>query len=154
RRRRRCRRPRRPVPASAATRRSARSRTGTGRRDADGRAGRFVRTRRFPRSARILVNRRQAVNAALVLFGLVLFGWRLGGAHLWPREEPRFGLVAREMLERGDPIVLSRNGRLYTDKPPLFFWAIDAAALLLRGGQVDEAAARLPSLLGSVLALL
>ncbi|HYV19334.1 MAG TPA: glycosyltransferase family 39 protein [Verrucomicrobiae bacterium] len=100
------------------------------------------------------MNRRQAVNAALVLFGLLLFGWRLGGHDLWPPDEPRFGLVAREMLERGDPVVLSRNGRLYTDKPPLFFWAIDAGAMLLRGGQVDEAAARLPSLLGSVLALL
>jgi len=99
------------------------------------------------------VNRRQAVNAALVLFGLLLFGWRLGGHDLWPPDEPRFGLVAREMLERGDPIVLSRNGRLYTDKPPLFFWAIDTGALL-RGGQVDETAARLPSLLGSVLAIL
>ena len=99
------------------------------------------------------MNRRRAVNAALVLFGLVLFGWRLGGHDLWPPDEPRFGLVAREMLERGDPIVLSRNGRLYTDKPPLFFWAIDAFAIL-RGGTVDEAAARLPSLLGAVLALL
>ena len=99
------------------------------------------------------MNRRRAVNAALVLFGLVLFGWRLGGHDLWPPDEPRFGLVAREMLERGDPIVLSRNGRLYTDKPPLFFWAIDAFAIL-RGGTVDETAARLPSLLGAVLALL
>ncbi|HET8946071.1 MAG TPA: glycosyltransferase family 39 protein, partial [Candidatus Polarisedimenticolia bacterium] len=100
------------------------------------------------------MNRRRAVNAALVLSGLLLFGWRLGGHDLWPPDEPRFGLVAREMLERGDPIVLSRNGRLYTDKPPLFFWAIDTGALLLRGGRVDETAARLPSLLASVLALL
>jgi 4-amino-4-deoxy-L-arabinose transferase-like glycosyltransferase len=99
------------------------------------------------------VNRRQAVNAALLLFGLVLFGWRLGGHDLWPPDEPRFGLVAREMLERGDPIVLSRNGRLYTDKPPLFFWAIDGFALL-GGGTVDETAARLPSMVASMLALL
>jgi 4-amino-4-deoxy-L-arabinose transferase-like glycosyltransferase len=99
------------------------------------------------------VNRRRAVNAALVLFGLLLFGWRLGGHDLWPPDEPRFGLVAREMLDRGDPIVLSRNGRLYTDKPPLFFWAIDTAAIL-RGGGVDETAARMPSLIASVIALL
>ena len=99
------------------------------------------------------MNRRQAVNATLLLFGLVLFGWRLGGHALWPPDEPRFGLVAREMLERGDPIVLSRNGRLYTDKPPLFFWAIDGFAMLFRGGTVDETAARLPSMVASVLAL-
>jgi len=99
------------------------------------------------------VNRRRAVNAALLAFGLLLFGWRLGGHDLWPPDEPRFGLVAREMLEGGDPIVLSRNGGLYTDKPPLFFWAIDAAAIL-RGGEVDETAARMPSLVASMLALL
>jgi 4-amino-4-deoxy-L-arabinose transferase-like glycosyltransferase len=94
------------------------------------------------------VNRRHAVNAALLLWGLGLFGWRLGGHDLWPPDEPRFGLVAKEMRASGDAIVLSRNHRLYTDKPPLFFWAIDAASLFTGG--VDETAARLPSLLGAI----
>jgi 4-amino-4-deoxy-L-arabinose transferase-like glycosyltransferase len=94
------------------------------------------------------VNRRHAVNAALLAWALLLFGWRLGGHDLWPPDEPRFGLVAKEMRASGDAIVLSRNARLYTDKPPLFFWAIDGASLLT--GRVDETAARLPSLLGAL----
>ena len=98
------------------------------------------------------MNRRHAVNAALLLWGLLLFGWRLGGHDLWPPDEPRFGLVAKEMRARGDAVVLSRNDRLYTDKPPLFFWAIDAASLFT--GRVDETAARLPSLLGTLGSLL
>jgi 4-amino-4-deoxy-L-arabinose transferase-like glycosyltransferase len=87
-----------------------------------------------------------------VALGSLLFGWRLGGHDLWPTDEPRFGLVAREMRERGDPVVLSLNNRLYTEKPPLFFWAVNGFALLTGG--VDEVAARLPSVLSGVLALL
>ncbi len=88
----------------------------------------------------------------LVLCGVLLFGWRLGGHDLWPTDEPRFGLVAAEMRASGDPILLSRNGRLYVEKPPLFFWAINAAASFVGG--VDETAARLPSLVAGILAML
>ncbi len=88
----------------------------------------------------------------LLLAGGILFFWRLGSHDLWPPDEPRFALVAREMLDRGDPVVLSMNHGLYTDKPPLFFWAIDGFALL-RGG-VDEWAARLPSAVAATLTLL
>jgi len=88
----------------------------------------------------------------LVLLGAVLFGWRLGGHDLWPTDEPRFGLVAKEMREHADPVVLSRNGRLYVEKPPLFIWAINAAAMFTDG--VDERAARLPSVLSGILAML
>ena len=89
--------------------------------------------------------------ALLLLCGAVLFLWRLGAHDLWPPDEPRFGLVAREMRERGDAVVLSLNDALYTDKPPLFFWAINGFALL-RGG-VDEWAARLPSAASGILSL-
>ncbi|HEU4402564.1 MAG TPA: glycosyltransferase family 39 protein, partial [Candidatus Polarisedimenticolia bacterium] len=88
----------------------------------------------------------------LVLAGLLLFVWRVGSHDLWPPDEPRFALVAKEMRQRGDYSVLSLNDHLYTDKPPLFFWAVNACALL-RGG-VDEWAARLPSALSGLLALL
>ncbi|HYV85166.1 MAG TPA: glycosyltransferase family 39 protein [Patescibacteria group bacterium] len=90
--------------------------------------------------------------AVLLLLGMALFGWRLGSHDLWPTDEPRFGQVAKEMRARGDFVVLSLNDHLYTEKPPLFFWAIDGFAAL-RGG-VDEWAARLPSALAGVLSLL
>jgi 4-amino-4-deoxy-L-arabinose transferase-like glycosyltransferase len=89
---------------------------------------------------------------ALVAIGVLLFGWRLGSHDLWPTDEPRFGEVAREMWEGGDRVVLSLNGHRYTEKPPLFFWTINGFAHLTGG--VDETAARLPSALAAVLALL
>jgi 4-amino-4-deoxy-L-arabinose transferase-like glycosyltransferase len=95
--------------------------------------------------------RRWAPWLLLLAAGGPLFFWRLGSHDLWPPDEPRFGLVAREMRARGDYIVLSRNDQLYTDKPPLFFWAINGFGAL-RGG-VDEWAARLPSAVASLLTL-
>lgn len=88
----------------------------------------------------------------LVAAGLLLFAWRLGAHDLWPPDEPRFALVAREMAVRGDPVVLFFHDRLYTDKPPLFFWAINLVALATGG--IDEWAVRLPSAVAGILALL
>src|SRR2546425_1186959 len=90
--------------------------------------------------------------ALLLALGFVLFFWRLGSHDLWPPDEPRFALVAKEMWARGDYSVLSLNNHLYTDKPPLFFWAINGFGRLLGG--IDEWAARLPSAVSAVLALL
>ena len=88
----------------------------------------------------------------LALAGLALFVWRLGSHDLWPPDEPRFALVAREMWQRADYAVLSLDDRLYTDKPPLFFWAVNGFGRLLGG--IDERAARLPSAVAGLLALL
>ncbi len=52
---------------------------------------------------------------------------------------------------RGDYSVLSLDNHLYTDKPPLFFWAINGFARLLGG--IDEWAVRLPSAVATLLAL-
>ena len=107
------------------------------------------------------MDRQEAVNAAarrwpglllLTAAGLLVFFWRLGSHDLWPPDEPRFALVAREMWTRGDYSVLSLNNHLYTDKPPLFFWAINGFGRLLGG--IDEWAARLPSAVAAFLALL
>jgi 4-amino-4-deoxy-L-arabinose transferase-like glycosyltransferase len=89
---------------------------------------------------------------ALLGAGAVLFFWRLGSHDLWPPDEPRFALVAKEMWTRGDYSVLSLNNHLYTDKPPLFFWAINGFGRILGG--IDEWAARLPSAVATVLAML
>ncbi len=40
--------------------------------------------------------------ALLLAAGFVLFFWRLGSHDLWPPDEPRFALVAKEMWARGD----------------------------------------------------
>src|SRR3989475_1691427 len=90
--------------------------------------------------------------ALLLAAGFVLSFWRLGSHDLWPPDEPRFALVAKEMWARGDYSVLSLNNHLYTDKPPLFFWAINVFGRLLGG--IDERAARLPSAVSTLLAIL
>ncbi|UCF67723.1 MAG: glycosyltransferase family 39 protein [Acidobacteriota bacterium] len=84
----------------------------------------------------------------VVLAGAAALGPSLPERELMPPDEPRFALVAREMYERGDPVLLTRGGELYTDKPPLLFWAQSAAFLLLGGP--GEAAARLPSLVATL----
>lgn len=40
----------------------------------------------------------------------------------WPPDEPRFALVAKDMVTSGDWLIPRVGGVLYPDKPPLFFW--------------------------------
>ena len=56
----------------------------------------------------------------------------LGLRDAWPPDEPRFALIAKEILASGDWLLLSRGGELYSDKPPLFVW-FQAVLLLLTG---------------------
>ncbi|MGH9362189.1 MAG: ArnT family glycosyltransferase, partial [Thermoanaerobaculia bacterium] len=89
---------------------------------------------------------------ALAAAAALLFLPGLGRRDLWNPDEARYAVVAREMRERGDRLVPHLNGEVYSQKPPLFFWAI-AAASLLTGG-VDETSARLPSALAAIGAVL
>lgn len=83
----------------------------------------------------------------------------IANRELMPTDEPRFALVARQMVEDPAPIVphlgydpLTHAPDLYADKPPLFFWLI-ALASFATGG-VGELAARLPSVLAAIAAAL
>ena len=87
----------------------------------------------------------------LALLGLALFLPGIGARDVWNPDEPRYAVVAREMRESGDWLVPHVNGRLYSEKPPLHFWAI-AAASYLTGG-VTETAARLPAAAAATLTL-
>ncbi len=59
---------------------------------------------------------------------------------LLPVDETRYLSVAWEMWRSGDLIVPRLNGELYTHKPPLLFWLINAAWAVVG---VSETAARL-----------
>ena len=85
-----------------------------------------------------LLRREPWLLAALVL---ALFLPGLGSRDLWNPDEPRYAEVAREMVATGEFFVPHLNGRLYSEKPPLQFWAI--AFFSLFTGGVDETAARL-----------
>jgi 4-amino-4-deoxy-L-arabinose transferase-like glycosyltransferase len=45
----------------------------------------------------------------------------------WPADEPRFVLVAKQMVESGDWLFPHRGHELYPDKPPLYFWMLAGA---------------------------
>lgn len=83
----------------------------------------------------------------LLLFGLILFGAGIGLRDPWPADEPRFALVARQMVDSGQWLFPMRGGAFYPDKPPMFMWAI-ACFYKLTGSL--RVAFLLPSLLASL----
>jgi 4-amino-4-deoxy-L-arabinose transferase-like glycosyltransferase len=83
----------------------------------------------------------------LLGFGLLLIGTGLGLRDPWPPDEPRFALVAQDMLRSGDFLFPRVGGDLYADKPPLFFWLIAAATALTGSLRIGFL---LPSLLGGL----
>jgi 4-amino-4-deoxy-L-arabinose transferase-like glycosyltransferase len=88
----------------------------------------------------------------LALLGGLLFLPGLGRRDLWNPDEARYTEVAREMRLLGHWSVPRLNGEVYSQKPPLFFWAIAASGWLTGG--LDETAARLPSALSAIGAVL
>ena len=58
------------------------------------------------------------------LVATLLFLPGLGSRDLWNPDEPRYAEVAREMLASGEYLVPHLNGEVYTQKPPLQFWAM------------------------------
>jgi len=62
--------------------------------------------------------------AWLIGLALLLVGAGLGLRDPWPADEPRFALIARDMVRTGDWLIPRIGGDLYPDKPPLFFWLI------------------------------
>lgn len=61
---------------------------------------------------------------ALFALGLLIFSSGLGLRDPWPADEPRFALIARDMVESGEWFFPHRAAELYAHKPPLFMWAI------------------------------
>jgi 4-amino-4-deoxy-L-arabinose transferase-like glycosyltransferase len=81
------------------------------------------------------------------LVAVVVLGVGYGLRDPWPADEPRFVLVAQQMLEGGDWLFPHRGQELYPDKPPLYFWLLAAARSLLGSWRWSFL---LPSLLASL----
>jgi 4-amino-4-deoxy-L-arabinose transferase-like glycosyltransferase len=90
---------------------------------------------------------RRADGLALLLLGLCLFAAGLGLRDPWPADEPRFALIARDMVLSGEWLIPRVGGQLYPDKPPLFMWL--QATFYWATGNL-RIAFLLPSLLASV----
>lgn len=77
---------------------------------------------------------------------LLLFAG-LGLRDPWPADEPRFALVAKQMVENGQWLFPMRGDELYPDKPPLLMW-LQAVFLSITGSL--RVSFLLPSLLASL----
>ena len=101
-------------------------------------------------SALVRVSRTPAERRQFHLFlliALIILGAGLGLRDPWPADEPRFALVAKQMVESGDWLFTHRGGEIYSDKPPLFM-QIQAATWTLTGNW--RIAFLLPSLLAAL----
>lgn len=89
------------------------------------------------------IRKKEAWLAAAVLLTLAA---GLGLRDPWAPDEPRYALIAAEMLHSGDWGVTRLGGVIYAQKPPLYFWLLAAAEWLagLRFGFL------LPSLLSGL----
>ncbi len=78
---------------------------------------------------------------------LLLMGVGFGLRDPWPADEPRFALVAQDMLRSGDWMIPRVGGDPYADKPPVYFWLL-AVAMAVTGS--TRLGFLLPSLLAGV----
>jgi len=83
----------------------------------------------------------------LLGLALIVIATGIGLRDPWPADEPRFALIARDMVAHHQWLIPSVGGDVYADKPPLFFWMI-AAGLKLTGSL--RLAFLLPSLLAGI----
>ena len=83
----------------------------------------------------------------LLLAAVIVLGAGLGLRDPWPADEPRFALIARDMVHSGQWLFPHIAGELYSDKPPLFMWLV--AALYAITGEL-RVAFLLPSLLAGL----
>lgn len=84
--------------------------------------------------------------ALLLGLGLIVLASGLGLRDPWAPDEPRFALIARDMLLSGDWLIPRVGDDLYPDKPPLFMWLIAAGTWLSGSLRVGF---MLPSVLAS-----
>ena len=85
--------------------------------------------------------------ALLAVGVLLIVGSGVGVRAPWPADEPRFALIAHDMVTSGNWLFPRVGGELYSDKPPLFLW-------LLSIGQIMTGSIRWSFLLPSFLASL
>jgi 4-amino-4-deoxy-L-arabinose transferase-like glycosyltransferase len=90
--------------------------------------------------------------AILIGFCIVLYFFNLGRWDLWNPDEPRYAQVAREMVNGGDWVLMHYNGKIYDDKPPLFFWLIAFSSYLWQG--FSSFSVRVPAALFGTLTVL
>lgn len=64
---------------------------------------------------------------AILLLSLIVYFCNLGGTSIYILDEAKNAGCAMEMLQRGDVVVPTFNGKLRTDKPPLHYYFMMAS---------------------------
>jgi 4-amino-4-deoxy-L-arabinose transferase-like glycosyltransferase len=104
---------------------------------------------RFPKSDLHRDMNKETFYAPLLVFlSVFLFFIGLGARDFWAPVEPRYAEIIRVMFFRGEWIVPTINGDLYTDKPILYFWFALLGAKVF--GAVTDWTVRLPAALGGM----
>ncbi|MBK5279993.1 MAG: glycosyltransferase family 39 protein, partial [Bacteroidia bacterium] len=76
-----------------------------------------------------------------------IIGWFI---NVMDPDSAQYASITREMLERGDYLQFTDQGREYLDKPPLLFW-LSGISFKLFG--INNIAFRIPAFLATLLAL-
>lgn len=98
---------------------------------------------------------RAEVHRDLLAIGLgagLLFFIALGARDLWNPNEPIYGQAVAEMTARGDWLVPTVNGKVFAEKPILYYWMALLSARVFGG--VNELTLRIPSALTGILGVL
>lgn len=85
---------------------------------------------------------------ALALVAALLYLVAAASRDFWAPDEPDFAEHVREMLERRDLLVPYENGKPYSEKPILFYWAM-AATTPFTGNDVTPLGTRVPCALAA-----
>lgn len=95
---------------------------------------------------------RKLFSILLLITVALVFLFNLGGRDLWDPDETRYAVIAREMRQSGDWILPHLNGKIYAEKPALFFWLVNLSTFFI--GENSELANRLPSALAGLVTIL
>ncbi|MFY8124123.1 MAG: ArnT family glycosyltransferase, partial [Silanimonas sp.] len=85
-----------------------------------------------------------------LLAAFLVLGAGIGLREPTPPDEPRFAMMAQDMVDTGNWLVPHRGSEIYAEKPPVFMW-MQASAYAAVGDL--RIAFLLPSLLAGVLTL-
>jgi 4-amino-4-deoxy-L-arabinose transferase-like glycosyltransferase len=94
------------------------------------------------------VTENQRYRVYLCVLAVLLYFPALGSRDFWAPVEPRYAQIARVMFAKGEWLVPTLNGELYTDKPILYFWLVLIASKIV--GAVNEWTVRLPSAMAGI----
>jgi hypothetical protein len=95
----------------------------------------------------VTINNSRILPVAALLLAALYLAAGLGMRDPWPPDEPRYVLVAQEMVNSGKWFLPTRGGELYPDKPPVFMWS---QAVVYAASGSTRLAFLLPSLLAGL----